>query len=197
MSKYLIFIIFVLISALGVTIKSCTEIKEDRSRLSANQKVLLAEAEFYKSESNLYVASVERLTLKASELERSNKGLLAVCDDLRIKVKRLKSASTTATQTEYIFKTVLRDSVVIRNNVALDSIKCIAYKDTWLSFDGCTSDNINFDVQIECRDTITQIVHRVPRKLWFIKYGTKAIRQEVISKNPYTQIVYTEYLELY
>ena len=45
-------------------------------------------------------------------------------------------------------------------------------------------------------DTIKQIVHRVPKKFLFIKYGTKGIKQEVVSKNPHTKIVFTEYREL-
>lgn len=45
-------------------------------------------------------------------------------------------------------------------------------------------------------DTLHQVVHRVPRKCWFIRYGTKAIRQEVWSSNPNTELVYTEYIEL-
>ncbi|MFR4044610.1 MAG: DUF6549 family protein [Odoribacter splanchnicus] len=39
-------------------------------------------------------------------------------------------------------------------------------------------------------------MHRVPRRLWFIRWGTKAIRQEIISRNPYSRIAYTEYIEL-
>ena len=133
---------------------------------------------------------------RASELESSKSELVEICDDLRIKVKRLQSASTTVTQTKYEFKTIFKDSVIVRNGAVLDTIKCMSYKDQWLSFEGCTNDNLNFDVQIESRDTIIQIVHRVPRKFWFIKWGTKAIRQEVISKNPHGRITYTEYIEL-
>ena len=53
---------------------------------------------------------------------------------------------------------------------------------------------------VSCRvvsvDTLQQIVHRVPRRFLFIRWGTKAIRQEVVSSNPHTNIVYTEYIEL-
>lgn len=45
-------------------------------------------------------------------------------------------------------------------------------------------------------DTLHQIVHRVPRKFLFFRFGTKAIRQEIISSNPHTKIVYSEYIEL-
>jgi hypothetical protein len=45
-------------------------------------------------------------------------------------------------------------------------------------------------------DTLHQVIHRVPRKFLFIPYGTKAIRQEVWTSNPNTELVYTEYIEL-
>jgi len=35
----------------------------------------------------------------------------------------------------------------------------------------------------------------LPRRFLFIRYGTKAIRQEMVSSNPHTQLVYTEYIE--
>ena len=52
------------------------------------------------------------------------------------------------------------------------------------------------ECKIESVDTLHQIVHRVPHRFWFIRYGTKAIRQEVVSSTPHTRIVYTEYIEL-
>ena len=33
-------------------------------------------------------------------------------------------------------------------------------------------------------------------RFWFICWGTKAVRQEVTTRNPYSRIIYTEYLEL-
>jgi len=45
-------------------------------------------------------------------------------------------------------------------------------------------------------DTLRQIVHRVPRRFLFIRWGTKAIRQEIVSTNPHTRIVYTEYIDM-
>ena len=50
--------------------------------------------------------------------------------------------------------------------------------------------------QKSVRQSLHQVVHRVPRKFIFIPYGTKAIRQEVWLSNPNTELVYTEYIEL-
>ena len=196
MNRYLTILIIALTSALMISVKSCNDIKQERNRFSDNQRTLLDKAHYYETQNRLSVASVERLTLKTKELEENRSELVEVCDDLRIKVKRLQSASTTVTQTKYEFKTIFKDSVIVRNGAVLDTIKCMNYVDSWLSFKGYTSDNVNFNVKIESRDTIVQFVHRVPRKFWFLKWGTKAIRQEVISKNPHSKITYSEYIEL-
>ena len=57
-------------------------------------------------------------------------------------------------------------------------------------------DGDTFSAKIESVDTLQQVVHRIPKKFLFIKWGTKAIRQEVVSSNPHSKIVYTEYIEL-
>ena len=35
-----------------------------------------------------------------------------------------------------------------------------------------------------------------PRRFLFIRWGTKALRQEIISSNPHTRIVYSEYIRI-
>lgn len=49
---------------------------------------------------------------------------------------------------------------------------------------------------IESVDTSIQVVHRVPKKNLFFRCGTKEIRQDIMSSNPHTKIVYTEYVQL-
>ena len=48
--------------------------------------------------------------------------------------------------------------------------------------------------RVESVDTLRQVVHRVPRRFLFIRFGTKAVRQEIVSSNPHTRIVYAEYV---
>ena len=45
-------------------------------------------------------------------------------------------------------------------------------------------------------DTLRQAVHRIPRRFLFIRWGTKAHRQEIVSTNPHTRIVYAEYVKI-
>lgn len=194
MMKYLLFIIVVLAGALTISVKSCQEVRKDRGRLSDNQRALMSEIDFYRTNDSLSVASVERLTLSNREFTRYCCKLEETVSNLNLKIKRLQSVSQTATETEYQVKTEIRDSIVVLPG-RIDTLPCIDYRNNYLTLSGCFK-NKEFDGIIQTRDTIEQIVHRVPRKLWFIRWGTKAIRQEVISKNPYSRITYTEYIEL-
>lgn len=196
MNNYLLIALTASLAVLTVSVRSCASLKADRDRLSDNQRILFERADYYRTKDSLSAASVERLTLSKNEIERYCGELVNTCNDLNIKVKRLQSASTSATETKYDIQTVLRDSLVVRDSLIIDTMKCISYEDAWLTFSACTADGINFDAKIDSRDTLVTVVHRVPRKFLFFRWGTKAIRQEVISKNPHSNIVYTKYVEL-
>ena len=45
-------------------------------------------------------------------------------------------------------------------------------------------------------DTLRQIVYRIPRRFLFIRWGTKALRQRIVSTNPHTRIVAAEYVRI-
>ena len=50
--------------------------------------------------------------------------------------------------------------------------------------------------RVESADTLRQVVHRIPRRFLFIRWGTKALRQEIVPSNPHTRIVYSEYVKI-
>lgn len=194
MKLYLIYFIAGLTLALMLSVKTCNSYRTDRNRLANNQRTLLSEVEFYRTKDSLSAASAERLTLSNQEFKQYCGELEKTVKDLGIQVKRLRSVSQTATETRYEVKTILRDSLILRAGTT-DTIRCLDYQDPYLTLSGCLHRN-QFSGLIQSRDTLIQVVHRVPRKFWFIRWGTKAIRQEIISKNPYSRITYTEYIEL-
>lgn len=166
---------------------------EEKKRLANNQESLLSDIEYYKTESGKNAASVQKLVLTKSELEKHCQDLTQTVEDLGIKVKRLQSATTTVTKTEVKIQTVVRDSIVYRDLPV--NLKFIKWRDPWVTLNGVL-DGDTFSAKIESVDTLSQVVHRIPKKFLFIKWGTKAIRQEVVSSNPHSKIVYTEYIEL-
>lgn len=167
--------------------------KNEVTRLSANQRTLLSDVEFYRTKDSLSAASVERLQLTNREFEKYCADLRLRVGELGIKVKRLQSVASTGIETKYDVITSMKDSIVFRDSTVM--LKCLEINTPYLTVSGCTENNA-FAGSIISRDTLDQIVHRIPHRFWFIKWGTKAIRQEVISRNPYSRITYSEYIEL-
>lgn len=155
----------------------------------------MEEVAFYQTEAGKSAASVQTLELKSAELERYNQDLTKTISDLNIKLKRVEATATTATKTSIEIRTVVKDSIVYVDS-SLMKLPAIKWTDPWVDVDGVILPDSTVDLNIQSVDTLYQVIHRVPKKFWFIKYGTKAIRQEIVSSNPHTKIVYSEYIEL-
>lgn len=170
-------------------------LQTDNDRLKGNQTVLLEKATYYETEAGKSAASVQKLELSYSELKDHYQQVCQTADELRVKVKRLQAAATTATKTEVRVVTEVRDSIVYLNSGAVDSFKVFDWHDAWVNVVGEIKGR-NVSLNVASQDTIIQIVHRVPKKFLFFRWGCKAIRQEIVSSNPHTKIVYSEYIEL-
>lgn len=221
MKRYLIIALLVLSGLLWLQTVRLRGERAERKRVQSNNEVLTDSMEFYRTASGKHAASRQVLELRASELERYNAQLAATVRELRIKARRLEAAAMTATRTEVQITAPLEpaspqssawekygagvrraaDSV----KAALDrkfsglpkvpEAKVFRWSDRHVSVDGVIRDD-SASCRVVSVDTLQQIVHRVPRRFLFIRWGTKAIRQEVVSSNPHTNIVYTEYIEL-
>ena len=172
-----------------------SNLRQEKERLTGNQEALMEEVQYYQDEAGRNAASVQRLELSKAELEAYNGELTKRIEDLNIKLKRVQAATTTATQTKVEIKTIIKDTIIYRDTGML-VLPAIKWQDPWVNVDGIIKPDSTVDLSIQSVDTLFQVVHRVPKKFWFIKYGTKAIRQEITSSNPHTKIVYSEYIEL-
>lgn len=159
-------------------------------RLRNNNEALFSETKLYKSRYNESAASVVALQLKLKEYRERHARDVKRIKSLGVRLRRVESVAKTATKSEIRFEVPRCDTVLTH-----DTLSLFRWSDEWVRVEG----TIRGD-SVECRvasvDTLRQVVHRVPHRFWFIRYGTKAIRQEIISSNPHTQIVYTEYIEL-
>lgn len=221
MKRYLIIALLVLFGLLWVQTVRLRGERSERRRVESNNEVLTDSVKFYRTESGKSAASRQVLELRASEMERYNAQLAATVRELRIRVRRLEAAATTATRTEVQITAPLEpagrqpsagekygaalrraaDSVKARlareyfGSQRIAETKAFRWSDRHVSISGLIRDD-SVRCHVSSIDTLQQIVHRVPRRFLFIRWGTKAIRQEVVSSNPHTQIVYTEYIEL-
>lgn len=196
MNKYLLIACVVLAVLCASLLDIVGDINQENDRLQHNQDALMDDVTYYQTEAGKSAASVQRMELTNSELEAHNKELTKVVDDLNIKLKRVQAATTTATQTMVDIKTIIRDSIVYVDSGRIEKLPSIKWQDPWVNVDGIILPDSTMDLNVESVDTLYQVIHRVPKKFLFIKYGTKAIRQDITSSNPHTKIVYSEYIEL-
>lgn len=192
MRKIIVALFLLLIGAVVWLFIAYNQERKESNRLGSNQHALLGEVTRYKTNDSLNAASTEMLRLHSSEIEEQRDDLRNEVESLNIKLKRVKSISNSAIVSSYPVEVRVTDTFYLSRT---DTIRCINYQGKWVTLRGCI-ENRQFNGNISTIDTIVQVVHRVPKQFWFIRYGTKAIRQDVKSKNPHSSIAYTEYIQL-
>jgi len=178
--------------------------RTENRRLAENQQALSLETEHYRTRLGEEAASVQALRLRCAEFETLRAADAERIRTLGIRLRRLEAAAKSSTKTELDLRVPLRDTlmatVVRRGDTAAcaprwDTLRSFRWRDPWVTVEG-RIDGDSVACHVMSVDTLHQIVHRVPRRFLFIRWGTKAIRQEIVSSNPHTRIVHTEYIKL-
>ena len=184
--------------ALVMALKECYELMGESERTKENQDVLLhnGRVEIGRTQSGRPRASVQAITLKTSDLKRSPDSLLAVNKkELKIKNSRIMAAATTSTTTQVDVKAAIRPvphdtcSRILSGSYRPPDVSQVSWSDPWITLRG-EIEGDSMQVHIESRDTLQMIVHRVPKKFLFFRYGTKGVRMEVVSQNPHSRLSY-------
>ena len=195
MKKYL-FLYAVAVTALLVC--GYGRYRRENRRLTQNQHALAAGIERYRTRLGQEAASVQALRLRCAEFERLRAGDADTIRRLGIRLRRLEAVAKTVTATSVDLRAPVRDTVVVRLSdtlVVRDTLRLFRWRDAWVRVEGAvTADSVL--CRVESADTLRQVVHRIPRRFLFIRWGTKALRQEIVPSNPHTRIVYSEYVKI-
>lgn len=184
--------------ALVVAFKECHDLRGEAERTKENQDILLhnGRVEIGRTQSGRPRASVSAITLKTSDLKRNPDSLLAVNrKELKIKSSRIMAAATTSTTTKVDVKAAIQPvphdtcSRSLSGLYRPPDVSQVSWSDPWITLRGDIEGD-SMQVHIESRDTLQMIVHRVPKKFLFFRYGTKGVRMEVVSQNPHSQLSY-------
>lgn len=168
----------------------CMELWQENRGLRGNIHALEQGISHYRTKADRSAASVEALTLTINDFKRQHAEDCETIRSMNIRLRRMESYAKSATTTTLRDTVIMRDTLVIR-----DSALYARHITPWTTLHALLMrDTLHFEVITH--DTLHQVIHRVPHKLWFIPYGTKAIRQEVTCSNPNTRLIYTEYIEL-
>ena len=184
--------------ALVVVFKECHDLRGEAERTKENQDILLhnGKVEIGRTQSGRPRASVSAITLKTSDLKRSPDSLLAVNrKELKIKNSRIMAAATTSTTTRVNVKAAIRPvphdtcSRSLSGLYRPPDVSQVSWSDPWITLRGDIEGD-SMLVHIESRDTLQMVVHRVPKKFLFFRYGTKGVRLSVVGQNPHSQLSY-------
>lgn len=192
---------------LVLALMECSKYRRESERLGRNQDILLhnGEVEIGRTQDGRATASSNTLLLSASELGRLDDSLLAVTQrKLKINDNRVVAAARAASsmdvrmsapiekiQEKGFGTNITTDSTCISSNPGgvLPSVQHVSWSDPWVRLDGFISGD-TLHAKVESRDTLQMIVHRVPKRFLFFRFGTKAVRMEVVSQNPHTSLSY-------
>lgn len=191
---YLVVAVLLLFASFSASLYYLNIEKEENHRLKGNQEILINKDKSFSviNKNGLHGGSTEALNLKVSELTHSKDSLLDIVKKLGISKNRLLETSQTVSNLQTSITTQVRDSVLPGR---VDTLRCIDYKDPWLEVSGCIHSKI-FTGEILSRDTLTTIVHRIPKKFLFFKFGCKAVGMDIVTSNPHTKIIFSKYIRL-
>lgn len=201
--------------AVAATLLSATALRRlhtlrgENRRLSANQQTLSDSVVRYRTLNGRNAASVEALTLRVGELERIASRDARTIRELGIRLRRTESIATTATRTDIAFEAPLLPPPDPHSDLhsdlsplsglpappLADTLRHFVWSDPWTTVRGTVSPH-RVLCSVSSADTLRQVVHRIPRRFLFIRYGTKALRQEIVCSNPNTRIVYSRFIQV-
>ena len=172
--------------------------RADTRRLRENLQTLTCDLTRYRTQLDEEIVSSRTLRLRCTEFEQLHAEDADRILRLGIRLRRLEASARTVAATSLDARAPLRDTVVrcIRDTVVRrDTVRLFRWRDRWVAVEGrLTADSVV--CRVESVDTLHQIVHRIPRRFLFIRWGTKALRQEIRSANPHTRIVHAEYVKI-
>ena len=192
------FLILYAVTVTALLIAGYRRHRSENQRLTQNQNALAADVTRYRTRLGEEAASVQALRLRCGEFERLRAADAARIRALGLKLRRLEAAATTVTSTAVGIRAPVRDTVIVHLRdtlVVRDTLRLFRWQDRWVKVDGTLyADSVS--CRVESIDTLRQLVHRIPRRFLFIRWGTKALRQEIVSSNPHTRIVHAEYVKI-
>ena len=192
MKRYTLLGYIILSAAIFVLMKQNTAIRRNNERLQRNNTVLSTGLESYRTTLEQSAAHVGTLEMTIKELRQLNDELLQRIEQMKIKPRRVESVSINAINTSFSFTIPLSSGTISRSNTAPRPFR---WENPWNKVDGVVgSDSV--ECSIVHRDTLDQVIYRVPRRFLFIRWGTKEIRQAVSVRDPKSTIVYSEYVVL-
>lgn len=170
-------------------------LESENGRLSRNTDALLSRIDSFRLDSSHFVAEIQVLELTVDEYERYRSEDRALIDRLGVQVKNLESAAKHSLVVEVPIETVVRDTVFVVNDSVFTGSR-INWHNEFVRFSGVIRNDI-FKGDLFLPVTLNQFIYVVPKRrfLWW-SWGVKAVKQVIVTDNPYVFIEYSEFINL-
>lgn len=165
-------------------------LKQERNRYERNTESLLLDVEQYKTRDSLNAAKVGALELTIQEYERFRAADAQLIKTLQTKNRDLTAVTTAQSQTIMELSAVPRDTVIIRDSVAMPAV-AVHTGDAWFDFDGLLTDS-EFTGTLVNRDSLLVAETVQYKRFLGFLWKTKQVRNrqiDVVSRNPHTTVM--------
>ena len=172
-------------------------LKQERNRYERNTESLLLDVAQYKTRDSLNAAKVGALELTIQEYERFRAADAQLIKTLKTKNRDLTAITAAQSQTIMELSAVPRDTVIIRDSVAMPAV-AVHTGDAWYDFDGILTEQ-KFTGTLVNRDSLLVAETVQYKRFLGFLWKTKRIKNkqiDVVSKNPHTTIMGIEYIEI-
>ena len=178
-------------------IKSLTA---ERDKYRMNTETLLQDVERYQTKDSLNAVTVGVLKLKVSKFEKYRADDAALIKRLQTKNRDLQNVTTAQLQTIKELRGAVRDSsVYLPGDTVTTVLRCVDIADPWFELHGCATPAGEFTGTFINRDSLLiAATVKYKRFLGFL-WKTRKVKNrkiDAISKNPNTEILGIEYVEI-
>lgn len=179
----------------GFQFKRISQVTQERNQYRQNTYTLLGDIEALQQDSAIQAYQVDKLTLSLDEYKKYRSEDAQIIADLKLKLKQVSTISKSEISVDVPINSPIRDTVIIVDST-YQKAQTIAYKDNNVTFTG-TIWNDSLKANFHLPVTISQVLYKVPKHkfLWW-SWGCKAVKQVIITNNPYVQLNYSEYIEI-
>lgn len=178
-------------------IKSLTA---ERDKYQTNTETLFKDVERYQTKDSLTAVTIGILKLKVSEFEKYRADDAALIKSLQIKNRNLQNVTTAQLQTINELRGAVRDSIVyLPGGTVTTVLRCVDIIDPWFELHGCATPAGEFTGTFINRDSILiAATVKYKRFLGFLwkTHKVKNRKIDAVSKNPNTNILGIEYVEI-
>lgn len=171
----------------------CSELEKENAELKINLKVLLDSANHYKVLDSLNAIKIASLTLNLDDYKKYRAEDYKVVKELT-KHEKLSSAQNIQSETTQFITMIVRDTIYA------DTIKVFNYKSKYTDVDGLVwPDSIQIKIANREELIITQSLEKkkflgIRLPIWL--FGSKCSNIRIVSKNPNTQIMRSEFINI-